>query len=120
MGFLSRDQLLKPMGPRFQDVDIPELGGMVRVQSMTAAERGRFEAFFQNAKNAKTRAERLSQARERLVVACCVDEQGNKLFTPEDCVILAKQDVTILERICKVAQELCAIADEDLEELTKN
>lgn len=120
MGFLSREILLAPTGPRFVEVEIPELNGRVRIKSMTAAERGRFEAFFQNATNGKTRAERLAKAREMLVIACVVDENGNKLFTPEDAKALASQDVTILERICKAAQELSAIEDSDLEQLAKN
>lgn len=120
MGFLSRESLLAPTGPRFVEVDIPELGGRVRVKSMSAAERGRFEAYFQNAQTGKNRAERLSKAREMLVIACVVDENGNKLFTPQDAEALSKQDVTVLERICRAAQDLSLIADSDLEELAKN
>lgn len=118
-GFLSREILLAPTGPRYVEVEIPELGGRVRVQSMSTAERGRFEAYFQNA-TGKTRAERLAKAREMLVVATVVDENGNKMFTPSDVEALSKQDVTILERIVRAAQDLCLIADSDIEELAKN
>lgn len=120
MGFLSREILLAPTGPRFVEVDIPELGGKVRVKSMTAAERGRFEAYFQNSGTGKNRAERLAKARERLVISSVVDENGNLLFTPADGEALSKQDVTILERICRASQELSLIEDSDLEELAKN
>lgn len=116
---LSRADLLQKRERRTQRVEIPELGGFVIVRSMSALERGKFESYFQT-RSGGTAPERLAKAREMLVVSTCVDEQGNKLFTPEDVQALGEQDVAILERICVVAKKLSSISEADIETLVGN
>ena len=123
MSFLTRADLLasKENPRRFKDVTIPELGGKkIRVQSMTALERGKYEAQFTDRKTGKSRMELVAQARELLAVQCCVDEQGNKLFTPDDVRTLNDVDAAILDRIADAARELSRIGQDDYEELLGN
>lgn len=115
---LGRDVLLAKRERRKKVIDIPELGGHVIVQAMTARERGEYEAQFLTRKGELKAS--VARTRELLAIACCVDDEGNKLFTVADIDLLGNVDATILERITKAAQELSDISDKDLEELAKN
>jgi len=115
---LGRDAFRKPQERRKTVVEIPELGGKVIVQSMTARERGVYESQFLTKKGELRQS--TSRARELLAIATCVDEQGNKLFTDSDLEMLGSVDAKILERISKASQELSDISDKDLDDLAKN
>ena len=106
---------------RTQRVPVPELGEgqVIIVRAMSAGERGRYESQFIG-KNGQTDPKIAAKARELLVVTCCVDENGNRMFTPEDIPALSQVDASVLDRICDVAKSLGGIGDNDFEELTKN
>ena len=122
-GLLSRVDLIAAarMPRKFKDVPIPELGGRrIRVQGMSALERGRYEAQFTDRKTGKTRMELVAQARELLAIECCVDDAGNKLLTGADVKALNDVDAAILDRIADAARELAGIGQDDYEELLGN
>lgn len=118
MKTLGRDQFREIKPRRTIVVEIPELGGSVIVQAMTARERGEYETQFITA-DGKLR-KLTSRTRELLAIASCVDADGKKIFTPEDIEWLGNVDAKILERITKAAQELSDISDKDLDDLAKN
>jgi hypothetical protein len=115
---LGRDQFREKKPRRTAVVDIPELGGQVIVQAMTARERGEYEAQFITAKGEIRKL--ASRTRELLAIASCVDSEGVKIFTNADLEWLGDVDAKILERITKAAQELSDISDKDLDDLAKN
>lgn len=119
MSYLSASDLLKPLETEYRDVQIPELNGKVRIRSMTAREKSQFERSFQSAKG-KPLESRKAEIRERMIVAACVDESGNPLFTAENVEQLGRQNVRVIDRIVAEIHDLWGSTDEDVEDLAKN
>ena len=121
MTYATRDMLLKPVERPSEVVELPELGEGVSVcvAGMTAKERSDFDTQFTSRKG-EPMLKRVAEGRERLVVACCRNEDGSKLFTTDDVVQLGKQSVVIIERIVKAAQRVSGIGEDDLEATAKN
>ena len=120
---LSREKILGAVGKReVRHVPVPEIeeGGEVIVQSMTGAERDRFESgLVIEGKNGKQKAD-LKNVRARLVAATVVDEKGRKLFTPQDVEELGKISAAALDRIFEAARELSGMSQKVVEELAEN
>lgn len=118
---LGRDIFREKRPRRRVVLEIPELGGTVIVQAMNAREKGEYEAQFLTAKGELRKS--TARARELLAIEVCVDEEGNKLFTPDDLEMLGNVDANILDRINKANLELSDINKDNsknVEELAKN
>lgn len=116
---LSREQLLKPVQIPREEVELPELGGSVWVKGMSASDRSKFEKDFQTS-SGKSNKRKMAEVRERLLVACCCDENGTRMFTYDDVTELGKQSIQVVERIVNVAQRLCGMTNDDVEQMAKN
>lgn len=105
-----------------QIVPVPEIeeGGEVIVQSMTGAERDKFEASLTIDQGKKGVKADLKNVRARMVAATVVDERGRKLFTPNDVEELGKTSAAALDRIFAVSRELSGMSEKDVEELAEN
>jgi hypothetical protein len=57
---------------------------------------------------------------EKLVALCCVDENGEKLFSPDDVKKLRKKSASALGRVTEKAKQLSGLGDESVEEAKKN
>lgn len=101
-----RALLLSPAEARSEIVDLSDLadGAKVVVKGMTAKEKGVFDLQF--VKNGQPDLAKQRQMRERLIVACCFDEDGNKLFTIEDVAILSQQAIHIVDRLYEAADRV--------------
>jgi hypothetical protein len=55
-----------------------------------------------------------------MVIACACNEDRTPMFTIRDIEALGKQELNTLEKIVIVAQELCGMTDNDIEELAGN
>lgn len=99
-----------------EEVEVEEWGGSVRVRSMTAKERDEFESeMFHQAKGEKP-----INVRAHLVMTCCVDEKGNRLFTEADLSWLEKKNFAPMETIAEKARVLAKLTKKDVEKLEKN
>lgn len=116
---LSRDQILGAKDLITEDVDVPEWGGMVRVRSLSGAERDRFEASIIG-ENTKNKRRNLANLRARLVALTVVDAEGKPLFRPNDVEALGKKSAAALDRVFGVAMRLAGMRDEDVDELVEN
>jgi hypothetical protein len=116
---LSREAFLKKRERRTLDVDVPELGGTVRVQEMTALERGRFESFLLD-KNGQYKPDRIAKTRELMVLSTVVDAEGNRMFTHDDLPALSQLPAAALDRIVEAGRELAGITEEDFAKLVGN
>ena len=121
MAILSRDAMLVPAKVPEKIVDLPEMGeeAQIRVVGMTVRERNEFEAQFQDNKGHRIKSRTL-QVRERMVVACCRNEDGSHMFTIADVNALGKQPACVLERIIDAANELSGNAVDAVEQFEKN
>jgi hypothetical protein len=118
--YLDRTAILSQDDLKYEDLQIPEWGGAwVRVRSMSASERDRFEAGTIR-RNGKTTETNLEHIRARLCLMCMVDEQGERIFGEEDTFPLGGKSAAALDRIFQVAQKLNGLREEDVNELAAN
>jgi hypothetical protein len=114
VSYLTVEQLTTPIERRFVDVEIPELGGKVRIQSATAREKTEFENSFR--RNGKPINERQREIRERYVVRACVEPK----LTLDHVRALGDQDAAVVDRIVNEVFALWGVTDSDVEALAKN
>lgn len=117
--FLTKEQILSAQDFKTEEVEVPEWDGKVRVKSLTAKERDRFEAGMIEGRG-KDRKTNLENLRARLVAKTVVDEQGNLLFSEKDVDALGEKNAAAIDKVFAVAQRLSKLRPEDVEELTKN
>jgi hypothetical protein len=115
--YLTREQILAAKDTQFEDVDIPEWGGVVRVRGMTGAQRDSFEGEMVQQRG-KSQVINLRNLRAKLVAKSLVDEKGALLFTAKDIETLGEKSASGLQKVYIVAQKLSGITTEDVESLT--
>ncbi len=113
---LSKQQILDAADTKTEEVEVPEWGGAVRIQTMTGYARDAFEASI----TGKNGGVNTTNIRAKLVAACLVDEAGELMFAEKDVAKLGKKSAAALERVFAAAQKLNRISDGDVEELAKN
>lgn len=104
MGLLNREQILAAKDLPFQDVEVPEWGGTVRVRTMTAAEGMEFWKLIE-AKSGDGAAQQ-EFLREKTLIMTIVDDSGKRIFTVDDIDALRGKYPEVLNRLFKVAAEL--------------
>lgn len=119
MAYLKRDDIMKVQDLTFEEVDVPEWGGQVRVKMMTGSERDAYEASLYELKGQEVKMNR-DDVRAKLLVKCLVDENNNRLFTDAEIKMLGKKSSKVLDKLFTVAQRLNAMTDEDVKKLEKN
>ena len=102
------------------EIDLPEWGGKMILQQMTAEGRDAFEQSL--LKKTDDGFERdLTNARAKLIAACAINEDGTLMFRTADHVkALGQRSAKVMDRIFAKCQEINAISDGDIEELEKN
>lgn len=115
---LTKDQILAAEDLHTKDIYIKPWGGYVRIRTMTAHERDKFEQeVFANKGDKK---ERMDDIRANLVARTVIDENGKRMFSDKDIKKLSGKSAAALDQIFSEAQELNAVRDQDVEELAKN
>ncbi len=115
---LSKDQILSADDLQTKDVYVKPWDGYVRIRTMTAHERDRFEQMMFSNRGGKK--ERMDDVRATLVSLTVVDEDGKRMFSDKDVKALSKKSAAALDKIFSEAQSLNAVSDEDVEEIAKN
>ena len=115
---LTRDQILSADDRNRQTVYVPEWGGCVVIQQITALDRLQWEESC--LLNNGTAAVRHDMLRAGLLVRCLVDDGGNKLFTLEDITSLNNKSASAINRVFEAALELNGIGKGDTEDLVGN
>lgn len=113
---LSRDEIRAAEDRPREVVNVPQWGGDVIVTGMSVAEQDKwFEALAQPAAGkgkgkGKPKPDELEISQEnfraRLVVRCCVDEQGVRIFQDDDAEWLAEKSARALNAVWVVAAKL--------------
>lgn len=105
--FLSREELLKPASPYFEDVPLPAPfeGRKVRIRLMTEWERRQFGMKFLD-DDGEIVLERAGEANCRLVQETAVDAQGNRLLGPHDIEALGGQYTSVVTCIADASMRL--------------
>lgn len=120
MALLTRDQILQANDIQSRIIAVPEWGGEVRVRGLTGTERDRYESSLLQERKGGGYKQNLRNARTRLVVLGCVDDQGRRLFNDGDIEALAARSAAALERVFAAIREMSGMTEADIEELTEN
>ncbi|MFD9905637.1 hypothetical protein [Streptomyces sp. NPDC059063] len=121
MGYLSAEQILGADDLAYEDVEVPEWGGTVRVREMPGTERDKFESHFIGKDGASVRMEGMEGFRARLAAATIVDENGKQLFrSAAEVKRLGEKNAAALQRVCDAAMRLSKMSEADVKELAGN
>ena len=119
--YLSAEQILGADDLAFEDVKVPEWGGVVRVRELPGTERDKFESQFVGTDGASVRTEGLEGFRARLAAATIVDDNGKQLFrSVAEVKRLGEKSASALQRVCDVAMRLSKMDEDDVKELAGN
>ena len=122
---LNKADILAADDLPYRDVPVPEWSGVVRVRTLTGAERDQYQrSVFQmslsrDGKEVST-ALRMEMADIRLAALCMVDAAGERLFALEEVEQLAGKRSKALDRVGRAARELNALSQQDVQELVGN
>lgn len=116
---LSKADILKADDMQFEEVEVPEWGGTVRVKAMTGSERDRWEKnVIERKKGGGTQTK--DNVRANLVAATVIDASGKLEFSQADIKALGAKSAAALERVYEVAAKLSRIGPQDVEDMTGN
>ena len=116
---LTKEQIISADDCEKEKVEVPEWGGFVWVYALTARERDEFEETTIEGRGKKTKRN-LKNLRARLCARCIRNENGKRLFKGDEILKLGEKSAKALERVFSVAQRLCGMTDEDVEDLVGN
>jgi hypothetical protein len=119
MALLSREDILDVDDKVYEDIEVPEWGGEVRVRGMSGTQRDDYEASILQ-QNGSDRKVNLANARAKLVARCLVDADGRLLFSADDVRALGRKSARALERVFDKARELSGMTEKDVETLAEN
>lgn len=116
--YLGRDTILQADDIETREVDVQEWGGTVLIRALTGTERDAYEASMQQQRG-KDIVRNFANVRAKLVVKCCIDADGNRLFADQDAPALGKKSAAALDRVFEACAELSRLSNEDIDELGK-
>jgi hypothetical protein len=112
MGLLTRDAILAASDLPTREVAVPEWGGSVRVRTLPIVDREAFEMQKFLSKGLHSTV--------NLVIACVVDEEGRRLFGPDDVATLEAKGSAAIMRVFAVAFELNGFGIDAVRSAEKN
>jgi len=110
---LGKLDFLKARPLRKRLVPVPEWGGSVWVQEMTAGARDEFDTWVMT-------HQKEPGLRFRILIATVVDENGELLFSDLDIPDLVKKSSAIIHRLSEIGARLSGIGEALLDEMEKN
>lgn len=119
MTLLSKNEIFAADDRKYEDVEVSEWGGSVRLRGLTGSERDRYEASLQKQVGGKEVRD-LRNFRARLVQLSAINEDGTPLFEQNEVAALANRSSAALSRLFDVACRLSGITDDDVRELEGN
>lgn len=112
---LSKTDILSKDDLKAEIVEVPEWGGSVKVSTMSAFARDRFEANIAQSGGGLN----MENIRAKLAIATIVDENNKPLFDENDIIKLGEKSCAALDRVFAAAQRLNLISDKEVEILAK-
>lgn len=119
MKYLSRNEILEASDIVYEDIDVPEWGGVVRIGSFSGADRDAWEMSLMKHPG-KSKEIDLQNMRAKLVAKSIVDETGKRIFSDTDVIELGKKSANALMMVFDAAVKLNAVSEADIKELEKN
>ncbi len=118
---LTREQILKATEQPLPSVvrNVPELGGSVRLWTLTVEQRDAWEASRQVGKG-RDKETNLRNIRSSLLVVCLRDDEGKRLFLDGDIPALGKLRADVADTLFAECCRLNGLEKKDVEDLAKN
>ncbi|MFD5724653.1 hypothetical protein ACFWMT_00940 [Streptomyces sp. NPDC058368] len=121
MALLSKDQITAADDRAFEDVDVPEWGGTVRVLGMSGTERNAYQSsLVVIGTNGKPQRVNLTDQLAKLVGKCLVGEDFERLFTDKEVAALGRKNGAVLDRLADVAKRLSGLDEKAVEDAAGN
>ncbi|MBI5964940.1 MAG: hypothetical protein HY863_15785 [Chloroflexi bacterium] len=119
---LSKSSILAAQDLPFENVDVPEWGGTVRVIGLNAKDAQRYSSRLVviNPLDGKVQKLKLDTVMTDLLVRTIVDENNDPLFSEDDIEALGKKSAQVLTRLFEVAQRLSGLGDSSAKEIKAN
>jgi hypothetical protein len=114
---LSKDQIIASADRKTKEVEVPEWGGSVLLAEMSAKDRDDYEIALQTFDESGKAKFNPDNLRSKLVAACIVDENMNRMFTAEE---LSGKNGKVIDRLFQEATDLNAIDENAIEDAAKN
>ena len=117
---LTKEAIFAKKDLKLEKLYIPEWEDYVYVRTLSGTEWDEFEGSTVKGKG-RNIAPNLANARAKLAVKVMCDKDGKRLFEDSDAKELGeKHSVAPVQRVFRVAQRLCSMSDEEIEETEKN
>lgn len=117
MALLSKEQITTADDRQWEDVDVPEWGGTVRLLGMSGTERNAYQSsLVVIGSNGSVQRMNMADQLAKLVGKCLVGEDFERLFTDREIKALGAKNGAVLERLGKICQRLSGLRKEDMEE----
>jgi hypothetical protein len=119
--YLNKEQILASTARKYVEVEVPELGGTVVVQTLTGAEYDEFQQSLLVERKDGTVERNLKNLRARYVARVVVDpETKQPMFDRANINLLGNLPAPALSRVYDEAQKLNGLREEDVEQEVKN
>lgn len=112
---LTKDDIFSADDIKTEIVEIPEWDGSVKVQTLTALEKGKWEQ--SGIADGKVTVDFMKSG---LVARSVVDDKGKRIFTDGHIAALAAKSSAAIERIYEVAARLSQVGEHDVRDAVKN
>ena len=114
--FVGKAEILGAKDCKYENVEVPEWGGWVRLRSISAKQRDQFEAQFIHGNKRAA----MANFRANLVCRCVVDPETDKLmFSLAEMGALGEQSAEVLDRLFEACQRINGMKTEDVDTLKK-
>lgn len=116
MALLSKDQITAADDRNWEDVDVPEWGGQVRLLGLSGTERNAYQAsLVVLGPNGSVQRMNLADQTAKLLAKAIVGEDFKRLYTDKEVTGLGAKNGAVLQRLFEVAQRLSGLRKEDVE-----
>ena len=124
MEFLTKNQILEAKDITFEDVEVPEWNGMIRIKCMTGSERDSYESAlyeFHPSTDGKGKVKlNRDDLRAKLLARTIVNDKFERLFSDIEVKKLGEKSAEVLDRLFAIAQKLNGLGKEELDNAEKN
>ena len=114
MGLLTKTAILQAVDLETKDIEVPEWGGTVRLASLTASQRDKYESSILDQRGKDIKINQIDM-RAKLLAWCIIDEEGTRVFSQADVVNLGSKNAGVIDRLFMIAKEMSGIGDDEEE-----
>ncbi|MES2218362.1 MAG: hypothetical protein V4501_08115 [Pseudomonadota bacterium] len=114
---LDRAAILAAPDIEFQEVEVPQWGGSVRIKTMSGVERDEFRTILNSRQKG---IDDVSASNATLLAVCLVGDDGQRLFTVDDIETLQRKSASSLDAPVRVAMQLNKLGQEEQDDAVKN